>query len=101
VLSSSPAGSLLNKEEKRIMNNELKLERDSFGDLVSRSITSWRVSALYDLGAIMNLNYVEEAEARSIQLILGRQQCLDLAQALIEQAKLIPDKTAPCGNRTN
>jgi hypothetical protein len=81
---------LLNKEEK--MNKELnELEKDSTGDLVLRPITNWYVSALYDLGAIMNLSYVEETEARSIQLVLSTQQCLDLAKALIEQAKLIPE----------
>jgi hypothetical protein len=74
-----------------------ELERDKDGTILTRPVTDWATHSLYGSAIVLAIEYVhsqqelEKGDRHQIQLVLTRQGCLDVAEALTKAANRVQD----------
>lgn len=81
----------------------MELEMNNEGIIVTRPLLGWAAASAMNTAVILRLHYAETPEelktaGRSVQVVCGPQQTLEIAAALTRHARRILDAPRPPGH---
>ena len=77
---------------------------DNEGNIITKTVTGFSSAVISNIAVLLAVSYVDSAEAlekdewKTIQFAMMPEQCFDLAQALIKQAKRIMHPSSSGGS---